>query len=86
MIWLNPIWMNREVVFIGGRRCHHMPTLVVKEKFHFFHLSLTTPADSIRWGYFLLGLAPKFSVVSYKIWGPFALWFSCRKRRYFFAK
>ena len=44
MIWLNPIWMNREVVFIGGRRCHHMPTLVVKEKFHFFPLSLIDPS------------------------------------------
>ena len=56
------------------------------KNFTFSHLSLTTPADSIRWGYFLLGLAPKFSVVSYKILGPFALWFPCRKRRIFFAK
>jgi len=79
MIWLNPIWMNREVVFIGGRRCHHMPTLVVNENFTFFSFSLTTPADSIRWGYFLLGLAPKFSVVSYKILGPLPYGFRVEK-------
>ena len=33
-----------------------------------------------------VGPAPKFSVVSYKILGPFALWVPCRKRRYFFCQ
>jgi len=35
--------MNRDVVFIGGRRCHHMPTLVVKEISPFFNLKPHNP-------------------------------------------
>jgi hypothetical protein len=52
----------------------------------FFPLSLTAPADSIRRATSYWGLAPKFSLVSYKILGPSVLRFSRRNKAIIFLR
>src|SRR6266496_1402165 len=48
MVWLNPVWINDVFLFIGGRRCHQMPTMPSRKFYKFFDLSLTAPTASIR--------------------------------------
>ena len=44
---------------MGGRRCHHMPTLVVNEKFHFFPFKSHDPSRFLQVGLLPIGSRPQ---------------------------